>query len=131
MKSFAMTIASLLLMASSSVQAQQPNMEGRRLSPEDVRRVAPALEKYTQQRLYGEVWKRPGLSPRDRSIVTIAALIARDLAPMPYYFSRALDNGVKPSEISEIITHLLASVAPSFGLRSVHLSKEEWRAVHQ
>jgi 4-carboxymuconolactone decarboxylase len=107
MKALATTIASVLLMASSFAQAQQPNVAGRRLSPEDVRRVAPAFEKYTEERLYGEVWKRPGLSPRDRSIVTITALIARELTlPMPYYFNQALDNGVKPSELSEIITHL-------------------------
>jgi 4-carboxymuconolactone decarboxylase len=51
--------------------------------------------------------ERPGLAPRDRSIVTLAALIARNQAiEMPYYFNVALDNGVKPREISEIITHL-------------------------
>ena len=77
------------------------------LSPEDVRSVAPALDKYTQDRLLGDVWKRPGLNPRDRSIVTLAALIARDQTiEMPYHFNLALDNGVKPSEISGIITHL-------------------------
>ena len=107
MKRLVTAIASLFLMALSPAEAEQPDIAGRRLSPDDVRRVAPALEKYTQERLYGEVWKRPGLTPRDRSIVTIAALIARDLTlPMPYYFNQALDNGVKPSEISEIITHL-------------------------
>src|SRR5216117_4611093 len=69
--------------------------------------VAPALEKYTQDRLLGEVWKRPGLAPRDRSIVTLAALIARNQTiEMPHYVNVALDNGVKPAEISEIITHL-------------------------
>ncbi len=73
----------------------------------DVRAVAPALEKYTQDRLLGDVWKRPGLSPRDRSIVTLAALIARNqTVEMPYYVNLALDHGVKPAEISEIITHL-------------------------
>jgi 4-carboxymuconolactone decarboxylase len=77
------------------------------LSLNDVRMVAPALEKYTQGPLLGEVWKRPGLAPRDRSIVTLAALIARNQTiEMPYYFNLALDNGVKPREISEIITHL-------------------------
>jgi 4-carboxymuconolactone decarboxylase len=74
---------------------------------EDVRSVAPALEKYTQERLLGEVWKRPGLSPRDRSIVTLTVLIARNQTiEMPYYLNLALDNGVKPAEISEVITHL-------------------------
>ena len=74
---------------------------------DDVRKVAPALEKYTRGRLLGEVWKRPGLSPRDRSIVTLAALIARNQTiEMPYYLDRALDEGVTPREISEIVTHL-------------------------
>jgi 4-carboxymuconolactone decarboxylase len=53
------------------------------------------------------VWKRPGLNPRDRSIVTLAALIARNqTVEMPYYLTVALDSGVKPREVSEIITHL-------------------------
>src|SRR5437868_7275359 len=99
-------IASLFV-ACTCAQAQQPDIAGRRLSPEDVQRVAPALERYTQDRLYGEVWNRPGLSKRDRSIVTIAALIARGQSPaLTYYFDQAIENGVKPSEISEIITHL-------------------------
>jgi len=72
----------------------------------DSRMVAPALEKYAQGPLAG-LWKRPGLTPRDRSIVTIAALIARNQTiEMPYYVGLALDNGVKPREISEITTHL-------------------------
>ena len=107
MTRFAATLASLLFMALSSAEAQQPKVAGRTPSPEDVRTVAPALEKYTQDRLYGEVWKRPGLSPRDRSIVTVAALIARnDDLELPFYLTLALDNGVAPREISEIITHL-------------------------
>jgi len=73
---------------------------------DDSRMVAAALEKYAQGPL-AELWKRPGLTPRDRSIVTVAALIARNQTiEMPYYFNVALDNGVKPREISEIITHL-------------------------
>jgi alkylhydroperoxidase/carboxymuconolactone decarboxylase family protein YurZ len=79
----------------------------RMLSVDDVRLVAPALQKYSQALILGDVWKRPGLAPRDRSIVTLAALIAHNQAiEMPYYFNLALDNGVKPREISEIITHL-------------------------
>lgn len=91
----------------STAQAQQPHVEGRRLSPEQVRKVAPALEKYTQDRLYGDVWKRPGLDRRDRSLITAAALIARGQAPaLTYYADQAIENGVKPREISETITHL-------------------------
>jgi 4-carboxymuconolactone decarboxylase len=69
--------------------------------------VAPALARYTQGTLFGDLWKRPDLSPRDRSIITVASLIARNQTiEMPYHFNLALDNGVKPSELSEIITHL-------------------------
>ena len=95
------------MMTASNAGAQQPNVEGRRFSPDQVRSVAPALEQYTQQRLYGDVWQRAGLNRRDRSLVTIAALIARGEAPaLTYYADQALENGVKPSEISETITHL-------------------------
>jgi 4-carboxymuconolactone decarboxylase len=73
----------------------------------DMHLVAPALEKYAKITLLGDVWKRPGLGSRDRSIVTLAALIARNqTVEMPYYFNVALDSGVKPAEVSEIITHL-------------------------
>jgi 4-carboxymuconolactone decarboxylase len=73
----------------------------------DVQSVSPALESYTESKLIGEVWKRPDLSPRDRSVVTVAALISRSQTiEMPYHFRLALDNGVKPKEVSEIIFHL-------------------------
>ena len=72
----------------------------------DITMVAPALAKYAQGPV-AELWKRPGLTSRDRSIVTVAALIARNQTiEMPHYLNLALDNGVKPREISEIITHL-------------------------
>ena len=69
--------------------------------------VAPVLEQYRQQRVLGEVWKRPQLSARDRSIVTLAALVSRQqTTEMPFYLNLALDNGVKPREVVEMITHL-------------------------
>ncbi len=77
------------------------------LTYDDVRAVSPALEQYTKGPLLDGLWKRPELSPRDRSVVTVAALIARiQTIEMPFHFALALDNGVKPSELSEIITHL-------------------------
>ena len=80
---------------------------GGRPTRKDVQMVAPALDKYTQDRLLGEVWKRPDLSPRDRSVVTVAALIGRNQTIMlSDHLKLALDHGVKPAEISGIITHL-------------------------
>lgn len=95
------------------------------LTYEDVRKVAPALAAYTQNRLLGDVWKRPGLSPRDRSIVTLAALIARNQTiEMPYHFNLALDNGVKPREISEIITHLAFYTGWANAMAAVAVAKD-------
>jgi 4-carboxymuconolactone decarboxylase len=72
-----------------------------------VHMVAPALEAYARDTVFGSLWKRPELSPRDRSIVTLSVLIARNQTiELPFYLGLALDNGVKPAEISEIITHL-------------------------
>ena len=74
---------------------------------EDLRTVAPAFAKYTEGPLLSDLWKRPGLSPRDRSLITVSVLIARNQTiELPYHFNLALENGVKPSELSEIITHL-------------------------
>jgi len=101
------------------------------LTYEDVRKVAPALEAYTQNRLLGDVWKRPGLVPRDRSIVTLAALVARSQAiEMPYHVNLALDNGVKPREISEIITHLAFYSGWANAMSAVAVVKDVFAARH-
>jgi 4-carboxymuconolactone decarboxylase len=101
------------------------------LTYEDVRKVAPALEAYTQNRLLGDIWKRPGLAPRDRSIVTLAALIARNQTiEMPYHFNLALDNGVKPREISEIITHLAFYSGWANAMLAVAIAKDIFAARH-
>jgi len=105
MKLLTAAIAFLSLTVWSLGQAATPTSDVRP-TLDDVRTVAPALEKYTQGPL-GDVWKRPGLGPRDRSIVTVAALVARNqTVELPFHFNLALDNGVRPREISEIITHL-------------------------
>jgi len=109
MKRMAVMITVLALISPTCAQDQHTQTEGkseRMHTINDITMVSPALEKYAQGTL-AELWKRPGLTSRDRSIVTIAALIARNhTIEMPYYFNLALDNGVKPREISEIITHL-------------------------
>lgn len=72
-----------------------------------VQAVSPALGHYTQRALLDGVWKRPGLSARDRSLVTFAALVALDqTTELPYYVNLALDNGIEPAEISEAMVQL-------------------------
>src|SRR5438552_3503797 len=123
MKLIAMTLASLSLLASSVAQADPTKTR------EDVRAVAPALEKDRQDMLFGDLWKRPGLNPRDRSVVTLAALITRNqTAEMAHYLNFGLDNGVTPSEISEIVTHLAFYAGWGNAMAAVPVVKEVFAA---
>ena len=72
-----------------------------------VRKVAPKLIEMTEKVVYGDVWERPGLSKRDRSLITVASLIAMNRADqLKGHLERALGNGVTKDEIGEVITHL-------------------------
>ena len=72
-----------------------------------VRKVAPKLIEMTEKVVYGDVWERPGLSKRDRSLITVAALIAMGRSDqLKGHLERALVNGVTKDEIGEVITHL-------------------------
>ena len=69
--------------------------------------VAPQLAKITADVLFGDVWERPGLSKRDRSLITVAMLTAMYRSgQLPGHINRALDNGVTKEEIGEVITHV-------------------------
>ncbi len=69
--------------------------------------IAPGLADYTEQVLFGDMWKRPGLSPRDRSLITVATLVALYRTnELPFHLKRALENGVTQQELGELITHL-------------------------
>ena len=93
-----------------------------------VRTVAPALERYTETTL-SEVWKRPDLSARDRSLVTVAALIARNqAAQLSPYLNRAFDNGVKAAELSEVITHLAFYSGWGNAMAAAAVAKEVFHA---
>lgn len=69
--------------------------------------IAPALATYTDDVLFGDVWKRPGLSARDRSLITVTTLIALYRSnELPFHLKLALKNGVTREELVEVITHL-------------------------
>lgn len=69
--------------------------------------IAPVLAKITDDVLFGDVWERAELSPRDRSLITVAALIALYRTnELPFHLKRALQNGVTKEELAEVITHL-------------------------
>lgn len=69
--------------------------------------VSPGLVQYTTSALFNDLWLRPGLAPRDRSLVTVAALVANgQVGQISYHLNRAMDNGLTQSEASELLTHL-------------------------
>ena len=68
---------------------------------------APKLVEITEKVLFGDVWERPQLSKRDRSLIICAALVALGKTEqMNFHFPRAIENGVTEDELIELITHL-------------------------
>ncbi len=71
------------------------------------RAVVPKLVEIIDSTVYGDVWERPELSKRDRSLITVAALVGmRQTDQLRSHLEKALDNGVTASEISELLTHV-------------------------
>lgn len=74
---------------------------------EAARAFTPTLSAFVDDTLYPRIWNDPALSPRDRSLVTVAALIAGGhLDELPAHLRRAVANGVTREELSAAITHL-------------------------
>ena len=68
---------------------------------------APALVDLTDRVLFGEVWPRAGLTPKERSLITVAALVAGgNTEQLGHHLGRARDNGATDTELVEVITHL-------------------------
>ncbi len=72
-----------------------------------MQQIAPHLAELSANVLFGDVWEQPGLSKRDRSLITVAALVALYRTDqLRGHIRRALDNGVTKEEIGEVITHM-------------------------
>jgi len=69
--------------------------------------LAPKFAELTDKVLFGDIWERKELSKRDRSLITVAALVALNRTEqLRFHLQRALENGVKKQELIEEITHL-------------------------
>ena len=72
-----------------------------------IKAFTPALVDYTNDVIYGDLWERKALSKRDRSLITVAALVATYRPEqLVSHLARAIDNGVTQEEITEVITHM-------------------------
>ena len=86
---------------------------------------APKLVELTDRVLFGDVWERPELSKRDRSLITVAALIAMNRPEqLRFHLDRALDNGLTKEELIETITHLAFYAGWPSAMTAIMLAKE-------
>ncbi len=86
---------------------------------------APKLVELTDNVLFGDVWERPELSKRDRSLVTVAALIALNRPDqLRFHLGRAVENGVKEQELIETITHLAFYAGWPSAMTAIMVAKE-------
>jgi len=94
-------------------------------SRDAMREVAPYLRTLTDDVLFGDVWERPGLSKRDRSLITVSVLMALYRSgQLPGHFRRALDNGLTKEEIGELITHVAFYAGWPTAANAVRIAQE-------
>ena len=87
--------------------------------------VAPKLAELTDDVLFDDVWNRPGLAPRDRSLVTVAALVAGgDTTQLTFHLDHARQNGVTETELVEAITHLAFYVGWPKAISAVAVARQ-------
>ena len=92
---------------------------------EAVRGVVPRMIELSEHLIYGDIWERPGLNKRDRSLIVVATLIATYRPEqLRGHLARALDNGVTRDEIAEIITHLAFYAGWPSSMTAARIAKE-------
>ena len=90
--------------------------------------IAPKLTELTENLLFGDIWERPGVSKRDRSLITVATLVALNRTEqLPYHLRRALENGIKKDEIIELITHLAFYSGWPTAMSAVFVARDVFR----
>jgi len=87
--------------------------------------LAPKLVELTDDVLFGDVWERPQLSKRDRSLATVAALIALNRPDqLRFHLNKAVENGLTQQELVEVITHLAFYAGWPNAMTSIQIAKE-------
>jgi 4-carboxymuconolactone decarboxylase len=97
-------------------------------APKLMRDFDPKLAELTNNVLYGDIWERPGLSKRDRSLITVAAMIALNRPEqLRSHLQRARDNGVTKDEVVEMITHLAFYAGWPNAVNALAVAKETFQ----
>ena len=86
---------------------------------------APKLVELSDRVLFGDIWERPELSKRDRSLATVAALVALHRPEqLRFHLGKAVENGVKKEELIEMITHLAFYAGWPNAMTAIMVAKE-------
>lgn len=91
--------------------------------------IAPKLAELTDDVLFADVWNRVELAARDRSLITIAALVAGgDAEQLRFHLGRAQENGLSKAELIEAITHLAFYTGWPKAMTAVNIAKQAFSA---
>ena len=74
---------------------------------DDLKAIAPEFAKLTEEFLFGDIWKRPGLSQRDKSLITVTCLVALNrIEQVEFHLKKAFENGLTKEELVAAVTHI-------------------------
>ena len=114
--------------------ASQPAQGGTTVSKEpsaiqkQIGDFAPKLAQLTDDVLFGDIWERPELAPRDRSLITVAALtVGGNAEQLPFHLNKAKENGLTEQQIVEALTHLAFYTGWPRALSAINVAKQEFR----
>jgi 4-carboxymuconolactone decarboxylase len=98
---------------------------GNKQKADDLKAIAPEFAKLTQDFLFGDIWQRPGLSQRDKSLITVTCLVALNrIEQVDFHLAKAFENGLTKEELVAAITHIAFYAGwPSAHSGFIHLKK--------
>ena len=98
-------------------------------APKTLREFAPKMFQLSDDILFGDVWERPELSKRDRSLITVAALVALNRQEqLKFHLKRGQENGLTQEELIEVMTHLAFYAGWPCAMSSLTTAKKLWSA---
>jgi len=86
---------------------------------------APKIVELTDEVLFGDIWEREQLSPRDRSLITVSSLITGgNVEQLPFHLKKAKENGISQQELVDVITHLAFYAGWPKAMSAIRVARE-------